>query len=107
MAGIAETDTIDLIAQDAEGRVLLVMVEERPWGVGNAQDTQLREKINTYAGYVLEGGLEREYPDTVGQPVLIQLNCTEPPHGEVATTLDFAIDQLKGLGIGFRVNITS
>lgn len=32
MAGIADTDTIDVVAQDAEGQYVIAMVEDRPWG---------------------------------------------------------------------------
>lgn len=63
MAGIADPNTIDLVAQDTDGTYLLVMIEDRPWGVVDEQATQLREKINTYAGYVLDGSLAQQYPE--------------------------------------------
>jgi hypothetical protein len=55
MTGIAGTNTIDLVARDADGTYLLVMIEDRPWGADGAQEGQLREKINAYAAYVLNG----------------------------------------------------
>lgn len=70
MAGIADTYTIDLVAQDADGTYLLVMVEDRPWGTHPDQSAQLQEKLNTYASYVLDGASPgsflRRLPDRSG-----------------------------------------
>ena len=107
MAGVADTEKIDLVAQDAGGRFLLVMVESRKWGEDAAQPTQLKEKINAYAGFIMDGSLARHYPQTAGQPVDIQLNCPEKPSGEFSTILDHATKQLHGLGIGFRLHVTT
>ena len=104
MAGVADTNTIDLVAQDSDGVYLLVMVEERPWGASEEQEAQLRDKINTYAGYVLDGSLARQYPETVGQRVKIRLDCIEEPAGHLAHVLHHAAAQLAIRGISFHVN---
>lgn len=104
MAGIADTNTIDLVAQDADGTYLLVMIEDRPWGADPDQPTQLQEKINTYAGFIFDGSLARQYPETDGQPVRIRLDCTQAPDGHIAHITDHAATQLAGHGIGFQVN---
>ncbi|MBB2974950.1 hypothetical protein FHX49_000491 [Microbacterium endophyticum] len=104
MSGIADTNTIDLVAQDADGTYLLVMVESRPWGSDAAQATQLQNKINTYAGYALDGLLAEHYPETVGQPVAIRLHCVDTPTGEFADIAAQAADQLATYAIAFRVN---
>jgi hypothetical protein len=83
------------------------MVESRAWGTAAAQASQLKEKINAYAGVIMDGTLARQYPETAGQPVDIQLNCCEAPSGEFAKILDHAAKQLQRLGIGLRVNITA
>jgi len=70
MAGIADTYTIDLVAQDADGTYLLVMVEDRPWGTHPDQSAQLQEKLNTYASYVLDGGR------TEGRAARARSRCT-------------------------------
>lgn len=106
MAGVADTGTVDVIAQDADGTYLLVMVEDRPWGADPDQATQLQGKINTYAGYILDGGLARQYPETEGAAVRIRLDCTEAPTGHFAHITDHAADQLDALGIDFVVNPT-
>lgn len=105
MAGIADPDTIDVVAQDADGHSLVVMVEERPWDADPAQPMQLREKINAYTGFILDGGLTRHYPETAGQPVRIRLDCIQQPAGDIAPVVDHARAQLEKLGIDFRVNV--
>ncbi len=105
MAGIVDVDTIDIVAQDASGQFMMVMVETRPWEADRDQSAQLRAKINTYAGYILDGGLAREYPETAGQPVNIQLECSQAPNGEIAVIIEHAAAKLVQLGIGFRINV--
>jgi len=83
------------------------MVEPRPWGTEAEQALQLKEKINSYTGFILDGALARQYPETAGQAVDIQLNCREKPSGEFAVILEHAAMQLQRLGIGFRVNVTA
>jgi hypothetical protein len=107
MAGLADSETIDLVAQDATGQVLVVMVETRRWGTDRAQPDQLRAKINAYTGFVTNGDLLRRYPEVAGQKVLIQLDCAERPVGEVAAIIDYATVSLGRLGVGFRVNVRS
>lgn len=105
MAGIADIDMIDLVGQNADGRFLIIMVETRRWGEDPNQGTQLRQKINAYAGFITDGSLARHYPETTGQPVDIQLDCVEAPSGEFVTITDHATAHLLKLGIGFRINV--
>ncbi|GAB2698192.1 DUF6572 domain-containing protein [Thalassiella azotivora] len=103
MSGIADTNAIDLVAQEADGTILLVMVEDRPWGAHPDQAGQLQEKINTYAGYLIDGSLTRQYPETTGLPVRIRLDCAETPHGHFAHITDHAAVQLAARGIDFVI----
>lgn len=105
MAGLAESNTVDLVAQDDGGDFLVIMVETRPWGSDARQPLQLREKINAYAAFILDGGLVRHYPDAARRPVSIQLDCWSPPAPEISSILTAAAAKLKTLGIGFRVNV--
>ncbi len=107
MPRVAQANVVDVVGQDASGRYLVIMVESRAWGTEAAQASQLKEKINAYAGFIMDGTLTRQYPETAGQPVDIQLNCCEMPSGEFATILEHAAMQLQRLGIGFRVNVTA
>ncbi|WP_053204936.1 hypothetical protein [Jiangella muralis] len=98
------TQTIDLVAQDVDGGHLLVMVEDRRCGVDLNQESQLREKINTYAGYVLDGRLARRDTETADGPVRTQLDCAETPSGRFTRITDHAAKQLAAHGIDFQAN---
>jgi hypothetical protein len=104
MSGVADPSTIDVVGQDPDGTYLLIMVEDRPWGADPDQAAQLREKINSYAGFIFDGSLVRRYPETEGQPVRIRLDCTSPPSGHIEHIIDHATAQLANHGIGFQVN---
>jgi hypothetical protein len=105
VAGIQDPGVVDLVAQDAEGTFLVVMVEERPWGADPEQPRQLREKINAYAGCILDGSLAARYPELAVGPIRIQLNCPREPAGEIAAITAHAAAQLARLGIGFAVRV--
>ena len=80
---------IDVVGYDpSTGEYLLVMIEERTWAGGSEQAGQLRAKIATYTDFVLDGGLQRHYPETAGQKVRLQLDCWTPPSGEAAAIVD-------------------
>ena len=105
MAGLQEPETIDLVAQAADGRYLLVMVETRPWGTDPAQPDQLKAKINTYAQFALDGGLLSHYPQAANQAVVIRLDCPEPPDDEINAITSRAAEQLAKFDIEVAVNV--
>jgi hypothetical protein len=105
MAGLADTNVVDLVAQDSAGRVLVIMVETRSWREDPNQPSQLREKLNAYADFILNGGLAQRFPETAGQPVDIQLDCTEAPTEQIKAIIDHGADGLRRLGIGFRLKV--
>lgn len=107
MPGVAQANVVDVVGQDASGRYLVIMVESRAWGTDATQAAQLKEKINAYADFIMDGTLARQYPETAGQPVDIQITCCETPSGEFALILEHAARQLHSLGIGFRLNVTA
>ncbi|MCA9678561.1 MAG: hypothetical protein H6708_17470 [Kofleriaceae bacterium] len=82
------------------------MVESRAWGTDAAHASQLKDKINAYAEFITNGDLARQFPETAGQRVYIQLNCCEPPSGEFAAILEHAARQLQRIDIGLRVMVT-
>lgn len=105
MADLTNANTVDIVGQDAAGRVVLIMVETRQWGEDPIQEAQLKQKINAYTGYILDGDLVRLYPETSGRPVIIQLNCVSAPTVEVEAITHHAALQLKKLGIDFQINV--
>ncbi len=105
MAGIEDGDVVDLVALDADGEYMVIMVETRPWRSDSDQVQQLKEKINAYASYILDGDFVSQYPAAAGQSVRIQLECRQPPSGEIAVITEWAIRQLREYGIRFVVNV--
>lgn len=105
MPGVEQPNVIDLVAREANGRYVLVMVETRRWGSDPNQPSQLREKLNAYASYILDGAVARQDPAAEGQPVDIQLECVEVPSGIFATILELVGPRLQQLSIGLRVKV--
>jgi hypothetical protein len=102
---LSDSETVDVVAEDAAGEVMVVMVEDRPWRGGRAQELELREKINLYTDFIRGGELVRRFPNAAGRSVRIQLDCVDNPTGTIATVLEYAKEQLAKLGIGFTVNV--
>jgi hypothetical protein len=103
-SGVQNSRVIDLITLDkASDRVVLVMVERRPWGAADDQLTQIEEKVNRYMGYVLDGFLGEHYPQYLGKSVSIRLDCAESPHGEAARFVEAMTDAIEGHGIHFAL----
>jgi hypothetical protein len=81
--GVENAKVVDLISVDAaSGKVVLTMIERRPWGASDRQFQQIEEKINRYMGYVLDGFLVEQQPQYEGKAVQLRLECAEEPHGE-------------------------
>jgi hypothetical protein len=81
--GVENSKVIDLISVDAAtDKVVLTMIERRPWGASDEQFPQIEEKINRYMGYALDGFLVEHYPQYEGKRVQIRLECAEEPHGD-------------------------
>lgn len=104
--GVQNPMIVDLIEWDDEaGRVVLAMVERRPWGSHPRQLAQIEEKINRYLGYVLEGHLGQQYPRYLGKGVRIRLDCAEEPAGEAARFVAAAQQAIGAEGIEFEVQV--
>jgi hypothetical protein len=106
MAGVKDTSVVDVVAQDPGGAgFTLVMVEDRPWGSDPHQPEQLRKKISLYSSWILDGDLGSQYPEAVGQPVRIQLDCVQPPDDTTAAIIGFANRRLAEFGIPVVVHV--
>jgi hypothetical protein len=104
--GVQNARMVDLITVDpASGQVVLAMFERRPWGSDPGQFGQIEEKINRYMGYVLDGFLAEQYPQYVGKPVALRLDCAEAPEGEAARFVAAAADATSRHGLAFVVNV--
>jgi hypothetical protein len=106
VAGLSEPNVIDVLATDADGAALLVMVETRPWGSAPGQADELKAKINTYANYVLSGDMESAFPSAVGSEVRVRLDCVDIPTPDVALVLSHARAELAKYAISLEVSVT-
>jgi hypothetical protein len=62
-------------------------------------------KVITYAGFVADGSLVRQYPALEGRPVPIQIDCPERPTDAIAALLDQAAPSLSEFGISVSLNV--
>jgi hypothetical protein len=105
MAGVQDTKVIDVVGEGPDGEVIMFIVEERPWDASPSQVDDLREKLITYAGFVADRGLVRQYPDLEGRPVRIQIDCPEQPTDAIAALVDQAAPSLAEFGITLSFNV--
>jgi hypothetical protein len=104
--GVQNPTIVDLITTEPDSeKVVLVMIERRPWGAAPEQFGQIEEKINRYLGYVLDGFLVQQYPQYEGRPVLIRLDCAEEPHGEAARFVAAAGHAIASHGLELAVHV--
>ena len=104
--GVQNPRVVDLITFDrVADRVILLMIEHRPWGSDPKQLDQLQEKLNNYLDYVLDGYLTKQYPDYLGKVVRIQLEAPAPPEGEAAELVKAIEHYLKSIRIEFEERV--
>jgi hypothetical protein len=84
--GVADPNVIDLVTYDPKtDEVVLVMYEDRDWGLRGARLAQLEAKVDAYITYWRGDRLAREYPQMKGKLVRFQLLCRDAP-GETEKT---------------------
>jgi hypothetical protein len=104
--GVFNPRVIDLITLDeVADEVVLVMLEERPWGSDPAQLRQLEAKFNAYLSYVLGGYLVQQYPIYAERGVRFQLDCAENPSAADAAFFTAMSNFAAGEGIRFMVRV--
>ena len=97
---VQQTDQIDIVAEDpATETLVLIMVEERDWGVRGELLPDLQAKFNTYLRFVRNSALPPK-------PVRIELVARHPP-GEFERHLleSFVTQSLTPEGISFDCRI--
>ncbi len=104
--GVHNPEVIDLISLDSEANeVVLVMLEERPWGTVSNQLEQLDDKYNSYVSYVLDGHLAKQYPQYADKTVRIQLDCMSPPGSQEQIRINAMRNFAASERLKFRVNV--
>jgi hypothetical protein len=70
---------IDFVAFDKKtDRIILSLVETRPWGDHGKNISDLHEKLNTYLNYLLGEQIWRDYPAMRGKRVALRLQAAFP-----------------------------
>jgi len=78
--GVKNPKVVDLITLEKKSdRVILTMVEDRPWGESEEQLQQLEEKFNNYFDYIMEGWMYQQYPEYAGKRCCIRVEGQHPP----------------------------
>lgn len=78
--GVQNPRIVDLIQVDpTRQEVVLAIFEPRRWMGEQSQLMEHEDKLNSYFGYVLDGHLEKQYPQYADMPVRIELRCAEEP----------------------------
>ena len=104
--GVHNPKVVDLVRLDPErGEVVLLMLEQRPWGSTPEQLRQLEAKFNGYLAYALDGFLAAQYPQYGGKPVCIRLDCVMPPGDEERAMLNAMQGFATSVEIRFEVNV--
>ncbi len=103
MAGLRDTEVIDLVAEEPDGTVLLVIVQANPWTPTDIEP--LKAKLNTYAQFILDGGLINHYPEVAGRPVRICIESKTPIPDAVATLMAIAHSKMSTFGIDLHYKV--
>lgn len=98
-----EHKTIDFVARETEPQtVVLIMVEDRPWGPAGMLLPDLQAKFETYLNYVTSGQLKADYPIVITDPVRIELRCAQEPGQRERELIDIVVrNYLSPEGIAF------
>jgi hypothetical protein len=103
--GVQNPNVIDLITHDSTtDQYALIMIEHRPWASAD-QLIELQTKINYYLDFILDGQMERKYPESAGKQVRVQLDSSFALDQNARDFIDLLKPKLRELGINFKVNI--
>jgi hypothetical protein len=97
-ASLFNPKKLDMIST-ANGVVSLFIVQDVAWTSSAAELASLGEKITTYVGFVLDGGLAAQYPALVGQPWRVIIDSyTGRPDAAAMEALNLTGDAVRGYG---------
>ena len=100
---VQKKGVIDIVAQDKSGVWEVVMVEERQWDGSTLQLLELKDKVELYLEYVLDGPMDHGFPDSKGKAKRIRLFCAALPTGPTAEFLNRLKRFVAEYGVGFEI----
>ena len=91
---------VDLVTLSPDSAVaLLYVVADAPWTGSDAQIHSLQEKIHNYVGFVVDGQLAAQYPETTGLPWSVVVDShVGPPDDRTSDVLDRMKDPIARYG---------
>lgn len=95
---VADAERLDLVLSK-DGKVVLAMVESRPWDGSPERREEVRKKIAAYLGFLRSDGFRERFGDPTGASILL-LAGTEPPE-DIATLMANA-SRASGVEITFQ-----
>jgi Family of unknown function (DUF6572) len=102
---MTEPSVIDIVAEDpATGKLLLVMVEDRPWN-GQAMSDEFVAKLGVYVSYALSEQFSVDHPDRRPSDVLIKLDCAYQPDPAMRDCFAQVPERLQTFGIDFAFEV--
>ena len=66
---------------------------------------QLQEKFNAYMAFILDGEMRADFPDLVGRPVGVVLECRDYPPAGVVDFLHKVREQMLLMDIDLQVDV--
>lgn len=95
-----EPSKIDLVSISPDGSTVnLYIVAEQPLTGSDVQLRSLQEKIHNYVGYVLDGQMSRELPETSGLAWRIVIDSQGgPPHARTSQVVSTIADAVRRYG---------
>ena len=103
MAGIQDTNTVDLVGQNKEGNVELIIVEENPWTGSKEQLDFLLKKVNSYIQFFIGGQFKDMYPQLLGKPTSIHIMSSYDLDSE---TVRFFEDVKENINAKYHIGLT-
>ncbi len=102
--GVQNPWVIDAI-EGAGERVVLKMFETRPWEEAFDRMFQLQEKFNAYMAFILDGEMRADFPELLGRPVRVVLECLDYPPDSVVDFLQKVREQMLLMDIDLEVDV--
>lgn len=98
---VSDATSVDTIAEDPDGRVVMAMSEERRYSSDDraAMVEDFRQKLNSYVYAIRSGQLRQMAGSAADRGVLIQLFCMDEPPEAVLEIIRLANDGLSAEGI--------
>ena len=85
----AHRATPDLVTQRPDGAVVMVLVEQGPWAAEDVEANlrRVQDRLYDCVEIACDGHLARRFPESVGNPAVVRLDCYETPDEAVRSLL--------------------